>query len=375
MLWQTLRSQLSQLTIGMRRPIITQAQGQLTPGQAAMTFVVVVGPFFNQTIPNAGTTARMGWCRGFEQLGIPYLLVSVFDLAQRLPDIPNPVCWISGADYEYLSRANLAALKKQRQAVWVNTWFDGAAQFYRQHDLENNSWPETLNRKILSSEPALVFTISPERSFEYYQGWIRHGVRLISLPLACDETLYHDHAPFCPEFADVQLAFVGGYWPYKARQFDRYLRPYADRLKVFGYSSWPYASYGGLLPDSKEPSLYRQACLSPTINEPHVEVMGVDLNERVFKVLGSGGMTVTDATPAYRDWFSPDELLVPESVSDYRDMVRTALEDKDFNRRYRQAGHQAILARHTYTHRAQQVLGLLGLAAVNPVKEKHVQPN
>lgn len=360
----------------MRRPIITQSQGQLTPGQAAVTFVVIVGPFFNQTIPNAATTARMGWCRGFEQLGIPYLLVSVFDLAQRLADIPNPVCWISGADYEYLNRANLAALKKQRHAVWVSTWFDDDVRFYRQNNLENNSWPETLNRKILSSEPSLVFTISPERSFEYYQGWMRHGVRLISLPLACDTTLYNDQAPLCPEFADVQLAFVGGYWPYKARQFDCYLKPYADRLTVFGYSSWPYANYGGQLPDFEEPALYRQARLSPTINEPHVEVMGVDLNERVFKVLGSGGMTVTDATPAYREWFGQDELLVPESISDYHDMVRMALEDKDFNRRYRQAGQRAILARHTYAHRAQQVMSLWGLGAdVKPMQGRHVPSN
>jgi spore maturation protein CgeB len=176
--------------------------------------------------------------------------------------------------------------------------------------------------------------------------------------------MYNEQAPFCPEFDDVQLTFVGGYWPYKARQFDRYLKPYADRLTVFGYSSWPYGNYGGQLPELKEPSLYLQARLSPTINEPHVEVMGVDLNERVFKVLGSGGMTITDVTPAYREWFSQDELLIPESISDYHDMVRMALDDEDFNRQYRLAGHRAIRERHTYAHRARTVLELLGLAIV-----------
>jgi spore maturation protein CgeB len=364
MLKQTLRSRFYKLVIGKRRPIITSPRGQLTPGQAAATFVVIVGPFFNQTIPNAGTTARMGWCHGFEQLGIPYLLMSVFDLAQCLPEIPNPLCWISGADYEYLNRVNLAALKKQRHVVWVNTWFEGAARFCQAHNLENNSWPEELNRKILSSEPALMFTISPTRSFEYYQGWLRQGAQLISLPLACDTTLYHDRVPFCPEFADVQLAFVGGFWPYKARQFDRYLKPYADRLTVFGYSAWPYAGYGGQLPEAKEPALYRQARLSPTINEPHVEVMGVDLNERVFKVLGSGGLTITDVTPGYREWFDQNELLVPDSVSDYHEMVRLTLTDQDFSLRYRQAGQRAIQERHTYAHRARTLLELLGLAIV-----------
>ena len=92
----------------------------------------------------------MGWCHGFEQSGIPYLLMSVFDLAQRLPEIPNPLCWISGADYEYLNRVNLAALKKQRHVVWVRRPnFEGSARFCQAHNLENNSWPEALNRKIL----------------------------------------------------------------------------------------------------------------------------------------------------------------------------------------------------------------------------------
>jgi hypothetical protein len=255
----------------------------------------------------------------------------------------------------------LAALKRQRHVVWISTWFDGDARFYEQNDLENNSWPETLNRKILWSEPSLVFTISPERSFEYYQGWIKSGAKLVSLPLACDSALYRLDAPFCTEFEHVEMAFVGGYWPYKARQFDRYLKPYADRLKVYGYSAWPYAGYGGRLAEANEPSLYQQAKLSPTINEPQVERMGIDLNERVFKVLGSGGMTITDAVPAYREWFDERELLVPCDLDEYHEMVHRALTDDDHNSSQRQRGHAAVMARHTYAHRARTLLEYLGL--------------
>jgi len=340
----------------LQRPIIVQEHGRLAPGSAPITFVVAVGPTFNQTIPNAGTTCRLGWCRGFEQLGIPYVLVSIADLAQRLPELPHPIVWISGADYQFLAPANLAALKRHRHVVWVSTWFEGEANFYQRHNFPNHSWSESLNRKILSSEPSLVFTISPESSFKYYQEWIRHGVRLVSLPLACDTVLYRSDTPFCSEFENVEMAFVGGYWPYKARQFDRYLKSYADQLKVYGYSPWPYAGYGGRLAEIKEPSLYHQAKLSPTINEPHVEQMGIDLNERVFKVLGSGGMTITDVTPAYREWFTPDELLVPGSLTEYHDLVRQALEDDDFNQHYRQIGYEAVQARHTYIHRARTLL-------------------
>jgi hypothetical protein len=361
MLTHRLYGMLRKIKYNLQRPVIVEAQGRLAPGNGPTTFVVIVGPHFDQTIPNAGTTCRMGWCRGFEQFGIPYLIVSIFDLARRLPDIPNPVCWLSGADYEYLNPHNLTTIKRYPHAVWVNTWFEGDAEFYQKNNFENNSWPTMLNRKILSSEPALLFTISPESRFEYYEGWLKSGAHLVSLPLACDTTLYNANTPACSEFEHIEMAFVGGYWPYKARQFDRYLKPYADRLRVYGYSPWPYAGYGGRLEEVKEPSLYRQARLSPTINEPHVEQMGVDLNERVFKVLGSGGMTVTDVTPAYREWFSADELLVPGNLDQYHELVAQALGDDDFNQRYRQAGNAAVQARHTYAHRAQKLLEILGI--------------
>jgi glycosyltransferase involved in cell wall biosynthesis len=370
MIWQNLHNQLRLLKYRFNRPVIPAPQGRLRPGSADTTFVLIVGPNFNQTVPNAETTSRMGWCHGFEQLGIPYVIISVFDLARRLPEFPNPICWISGAEYFYLGGANLAALRRHRHVVWVATWFDGDAEFHQRNDLVNFSWPARINRKILSSEPAFVFTISPERSFEYYENWIKHGARLVSLPLACDTLLYQRDTPDYAEFSAVQIAFVGGYWPYKARQFDKYLKPYQDKLTVFGYSAWPYAGYGGRLPEYKEPALYRQARLSPTINEPQIERMGVDLNERVFKVLGSGGMTITDVAPGYREWFNEDELLVPSNLEDYHELVQRALTDEDFNREYRRRGYEAVQARHTYSHRAKTLLELPGLS---PSRQHHAQ--
>jgi hypothetical protein len=342
-------------------PIIIREKGEIDPYQSTITFVCVCGPNFDQKIPNAATTARLGFCHGFEKIGIPYLMLSVFDLERRLPEIPYPICWISGSDYIYLSPQNEAALKKHRHIVWINTWFERDVDFYHLNDYPNNSLPDITNKKILSTEPDFVFTISPECSFEYYELWIKNGARLVSLPLALDTSLYHKNAPLFPEFNDIEMAFVGGYWPYKARQFDQYLKPYESRLKVFGYSPWPYAGYSGVLSRSKESSLYRQARLSPTINEPHVETMGIDLNERVFKVLGSGGMTVTDITPAYREWFSPDELLVPESKDEYHMLVHATLTDDNFNRSFRRKGYQAVIQRHTYEHRASLILSLLGI--------------
>ncbi|MDE3090295.1 MAG: hypothetical protein KGJ80_13015, partial [Chloroflexota bacterium] len=62
----TLRSHLRTLKYSRQRPVILHEHGRLALGAAPVTFVVIVGPFFDQTVPNAGTTSRSGWCRGFE---------------------------------------------------------------------------------------------------------------------------------------------------------------------------------------------------------------------------------------------------------------------------------------------------------------------
>ena len=314
------------------------------------------------TIPNAGTTCRMGWCHGFEEIGIPYLLLSVDDLAPRLPELPGPIVWISSADYASLDETNFRALQKSVHVVWVNTWFDGEEAYYEGNRFQNWSDSPAVRQKVLASEPSFLFTISPEWSFHFYEGWVKQGGKLLSLPLACDTSVYSAQGQHLPELEGIELAFVGGYWPYKALQLDRYLRPYEERLKVFGYSPWPYPGYGGRISSENEAALYRQAKLSPSINEPHVEKMGIDINERVFKVLGSGGITITDVTPAYREWFADDELLVPGTVEEYHEILNEVLGNDQLNSRYRAKGFGAVLSRHTYAHRAQVLLLNLELA-------------
>jgi hypothetical protein len=344
----------------MRRARIHQDVGALPVGSRNLTFVLICGGEFDQSIPNAATTMRMGWCRGFEQLGIPYKLVPVHDIRRVIPSLPNPFCWISGSDYSYLKDGDLSFLRRFKHAVLVSTAFDEEGAFFSSRGYPNVSWPPALRAKILSTEPKFLFTMSGESRFHYYQWWLSAGCRLVSLPLACDTTLY-EWPRSDVDFSGVDVAFVGGYWDYKARQFDRYLRPLASRLRVYGYSPWPYGQYGGVIAPDHEGSLYRQALVSPIINEPHVCEMSVDINERVFKVLGAGGLAVCDPTKGYRDWFSPKELLVPEGESEYWEMVNGALGSPTAFQDFRTAGKEAVLKRHTYKHRARQFITEMGL--------------
>jgi hypothetical protein len=337
---------------------IMEPHGYLQPGTCDQTFVVVCGGAFDQSVPNAATMCRMGWCHGFEALGIPYLLANAYDLERVLAEVPNPICWITESDYHYLDASGLQALSRQPHAVLVDTWFDGETAYYRSSGFPNVSSPDWHRARLLSTEPRFLFTISPASRLDYYYGWSRTGMSVNSIPLACDLALYGDPI-LSGQFVDVEMGFVGGFWPYKARQFDVYLKPHARRMTVFGYSAWPYGQYGGQLSLEHEPELYAQAKVSPVINEPHVCAMGVDINERVFKVLGAGGLAITDACAGYRDWFSADELLVPESPDEFHELIAAALREDPALSGLRERGRQAVLARHTYRHRAESFLDLM----------------
>ena len=130
---------------------------------------------------------------------------------------------------------------------------------------------------------------------------------------------------------------------------------------MFGYSKWPYSGYSGKLDADLEPALYRQAKVSPVINEPTVKLMKGQINERVFKVFGSGGVAITDDVPVYRELYGEGELLISSNPSHFSKLVRDLLNDRDMNLEYRKRGLAATLSRHTYIHRAKEMLHLMGL--------------
>ncbi len=346
-----------------RRAVITEASGDLRPGDGRMTFVAAVGHRFDQNRPDAMMTCRMGLCRAFEGLGIPYLLVDVADLADVLPNLNGPLVCVFGADYDAIDDRAVGALAKYPLFVWVDPWFANSDEFFGEHGLDARiwTWSDEHRRRILESEPSFVYTATVESGLHFFEEWSRRAAKVVSLPLACDTTLYSTAAPARPEFEGVRMAFVGGYWDSKGRQIDRYLRAFEDDLVIYGYNEWPYRGYRGQLARDAEPALYRQAIVSPTVNEPSVRLLRGQINERVFKVLGSGGATVVDAVPAYRELFTEEELAMPGDEGEFAAMVRELLDNPERRDEVAARGRGAVEARHTYAHRARRVLQELGL--------------
>lgn len=304
------------------------------------------------------TKFRVGLMNGFEKEGVRCEFISFTGL-HKLSEFTDPILFCQECDFEYLGPQQIRRLRPYKKFIWIDPWREDIQPFVDRFEFPGMSLSEKTKRKVLDSEPSFVFTIAPASGLKYYASWEQLGVKLISLPLACDTALYDRHPP-STAYQGLKIAFVGGYWPYKARSFDQYLKPYEKELTVFGYWAWPYAGYGGELKDEEEPRLYSSALLCPAINEPHVPAMNIDINERVFKILGSGGLCVTDVTTGYREFFKPDELLVPNNIDEYHDIVRAALYAPGSLWEYRERGYRAVRERHTYRHRARTILETLG---------------
>jgi len=115
----------------------------------------------------------------------------------------------------------------------------------------------------------------------------------------------------------------------------------------------------GLLDRDLERVLYGRAKLCPTVNAMACYDGYDEVNERVYKILGSGGLSLGDPVSAFRELFAEDELAVAGDVDEHQELVSLLLTDDAAASAFRSAGMNAVLTRHTYAHRAAQVCSLL----------------
>lgn len=292
-------------------------------------------------------TTRLGYLNGFRQIGEKAILMNMYDIQDG-----DYAFWLGCHMYEVFTEKDLDIISRHPHYVGVGYWFDGM------EDIRGPRMPTPTHRDCVveaidCTKPSFLWCSAPEPWFHYYHKWTDRGHKLISLPWACDDTLYFPVDD--REFEDVEVAFVGNYRPYKEQQYADYLYPYDTQF--FGNNQWPM-NYNGYLDDDKERVLYRNSTVCPTLSEPQFTITG-DTVERPFKVLGSGGLTVFDCVPSYRELFSDDEALLPKTLSEYHQMMKLALSSKVFNRHYRETGRRAVLERHTYAHRCRKVLECL----------------
>jgi Glycosyl transferases group 1 len=210
---------------------------------------------------------------------------------------------------------------------------------------------------VKAQAPDAVFGYGHEHDRGWWAGWPAvASCPFVPMATAGDLTLFRPRPAVA---GTVKAVYVGGYWPYKARSIDRYLLPAVERfgLHLYGWGDWPRAV--GAISDDELPEVLARARLGPCVSEPHTQAIGIDLPERVFKVILAGAIPlhepaagVARALPSLPVAASPEEYLaLGERLLALDESARRALSRRLI---------AEVLDGHTYHHRIAGLLAVLG---------------
>ena len=187
------------------------------------------------------------------------------------------------------------------------------------------------------------------------------GIKPISLMMCADTTMYSG-ASFKQELS-CDIGFVGGYWPHKGLVIDKYLLPLLHpigeyRVKIFGNQPWKANQYCGVINDQDVKNLFVSAKICPNLSEPHAQEFGIDVNERIFKILYAGGFCISDSVSAYRIF--GDGVVIAKSPEDFKEKIDYYLQNEEERRAISLAGHNIVKKNHTGFHRIAKIMRELG---------------
>jgi GT2 family glycosyltransferase/tetratricopeptide (TPR) repeat protein/2-polyprenyl-3-methyl-5-hydroxy-6-metoxy-1,4-benzoquinol methylase len=157
------------------------------------------------------------------------------------------------------------------------------------------------------------------------------------LPLACDPEV-HRRLTVDPEY---DVAFIGHVFPGPRQELLEQVLRHFPR------------SFIGQVPHTEMCEAYSRAriVINCSLNN--------DLNMRVFEALSCGALLITDRLTAngQEELFQDRVHLVEyESQKEALDLIGYYLSHEDERRAIAEAGHQEVIARHTYRHRMERVL-------------------
>ena len=188
-------------------------------------------------------------------------------------------------------------------------------------------------------------------------------IDIVSLMMCADLDTYC-YSSFKDHLA-CDIGFVGGYWPYKSLVIDRYLLPLCFpvghlNIKIFGNQPWEGVNqYCGIIDDVDVKDLFASAKVCPNLSEPHAQEFGFDVNERVFKILCSGGFCVSDHVESINKIFG-DAVPSARSHAEFADKITYYLQNEDERNELAKRGKDILLNGHTNFHRISAILEAAG---------------
>lgn len=237
-------------------------------------------------------------------------------------------------------------------------------------DVDTEKYPILMNteeeiknvEQVASIVKSLVLFnyVHPNRKDYLMSSWENLVSKTIGLLPAADPSIYF------PEMIDDSLqcdiGFVGGYWPYKGQNLDKYIIPLCypvgkHNVKIFGNQPWPVSQYMGLIDNNTARRLFSSATICPNVSEPHANVFGFEVNERVFKLAASKAFFISDPIASLtEDIFTKNEAVVAKNPEEFHSLAEEVINNPESREKHIADCYETVMKNHTYAHRVNEIM-------------------
>lgn len=174
--------------------------------------------------------------------------------------------------------------------------------------------------------------------------WIEKGFNVVSFMNFADLFDY-SNGQYNEKFSS-DLSWIGGYWPYKSRNLDKFLKPLLSpkenyNIKIFG-NGWNVPQHCGYLPNGYEKHVLKSAKITPALHEPHSTDFGYDLLTREFNLLINKCFIVSDYVEGLQKLF-PSSIIHCKTPSDFKDSIDYYINKPKDRETISEIGYQQIL--------------------------------
>ena len=233
--------------------------------------------------------------------------------------------------------------RRHKTALWCVDWFDPLP-------------PNICERGRLVD----LFLLSNSGQLEDYR---RAGVRHPAFwPQACDP---RDHYPEggTLDASRPDVAFIGSIGSGQRGELLRAVDAQC-RLKIRG-PGWDRqaGSFRDACSADVLPAQYRKTCAQARIVLGCDAMRGVDhcFSNRTWITLGCRAFLLTNYSPGLEDFFENHKHLAwYKTREECLELIRHYLPREDDRLRIAEAGYQLVRSRHTYVHRARELIGMVG---------------
>lgn len=202
--------------------------------------------------------------------------------------------------------------------------------------------------------------VHPNRQRYLMGGWEETVAKTIGLLPAADAEEYTSGK--FDKNLESQIGFVGGYWPYKGQNLDKYIIPLCHpvgkyNIKIFGNQPWPVPQYMGLANDETVRNLFNSSLICPNVSEPHANVFGFEVNERIFKLAASKAFFISDPIASLNeDIFTNNEAVIAENPKEFNSLVEEIINNPEERDAHIKACYETVMKNHTYKNRVEQII-------------------